>query len=134
MKKLNIPVNLLFANNIDTTDVLQQIEVINKVKRLARKHHRLCEMSCNGEGWVNGTYYSTSSNNKNSLFHSESAYINNEETTIFDIEAEKIEKKINKLINKLVKNTNLDANYQYDPRGATVKLFLNKVNITDLIV
>ena len=96
-------------------------EVLQKVKRLAKKHHRLAEMDCNGYGVVKGKMYYNgtidSYAKKNYGYNVQSAFVE-DEVTIFDVEADRIEDKIKDLI----KGTAFNVEFQGDPRGNTVKL------------
>jgi len=98
-------------------------DLIKKVSRLAFKHQRQAANDCNGEGFVNGVHYY--SGNIDEWAKSQygqgvkSAYVNDDEVTIFQEEQSKIEDKINKLIAIKPK---FSIEYQGDPRGYTVKL------------
>jgi hypothetical protein len=102
----------------------KDFDLIKKVQRLARKHHRQAENDCNGEGFVNGQHYYTG--NIDDYARREygqgvkSAYIDNSEESIFYKEMEKLEDKINNLVKS---NLNFKVEYQGDPRGNTVKLY-----------
>jgi hypothetical protein len=99
------------------------------VRRLAKKHHRLAEMSCNGCGYVKGQNYTTalSFGNKPDAYHVrefgygvKSAYLTEDaENDVFDVESERIETKIKALCDKV----GFRVEFQGDPRGNTVKLF-----------
>ena len=83
-----------------------------KIRRLAKKHHRLAEYDCNGEGYVKGKFW---------RLDDEKAFSNigtPEEKTIFTVESDKIEAKIQ----ELAESIGLKADFQGDPRGATVIL------------
>lgn len=115
----------------------QDFDLIKKIQRLARKHQKQCEYSCNGVGYVNGkVYYGGAIDDYAKRQYGanvKSAYMGDEEGSIFDKEAGKIEEKIKSLlgINHLVmpdKDNSFIADkyrveFQRDPRGATVKLF-----------
>jgi hypothetical protein len=108
----------------------EQITAIEKIKWLAKKHHRLCEMDCNGVGYINGTWYYCGKIDdyarKQYGQGVQSAYIyyaNDPDTTIFDFEIKKTEEKIYKLA---FFDNNLRVEFQHDPRGATVKIADNK--------
>lgn len=115
------------------------ITVLEKIKRLARKHHRLAEMSCNGVGTIKGvTYYNGAiddyarrtygQNVKQALIQFVDA-----DMDIFEIEQGRVSDKINALVKELngggptaSPNGVLGAwkvEYQGDPRGNTVKLY-----------
>lgn len=107
-------------------------DLIRKIARLARKHQRQSENDCNGVGYVNGQVYYCGQIDLYAKeeygYNVKSAYASNEETSIFNLEAEKIEEKIKSLL--LEKNQcEISAHslwrveFQGDPRGATVKLF-----------
>lgn len=109
-------------------------ELTQQVKRLAKKHQRQCENSCNGYGIVKGQrYYGGQIDDyakREYGFDVKSAYKDNPEYNIFDIEIDKIEEKINKLVYQfnmdkyaLWKVKPLTIKYQRDPRGLTVKVF-----------
>jgi hypothetical protein len=109
-------------------------DIIRKVSRLAKKHQQQCVNSCNGEGFVNGQrYYSGMIDDYAQRTYGQnvkSAYFDDSEESIFDIEAGKIEDKINKLVYQfnykkyaLWRVKPLKIEYQGDPRGNTVKLF-----------
>lgn len=96
--------------------------IIQRIARLSKKHQRQCENSCNGQGVVNGQIYYNGSIDDYAKrtygYNVKSAYVNDDES-IFDVEAGKIEDKINRLI----KDTRFKVEYQGDPRGYTVKLY-----------
>ena len=100
----------------------QDYNLIRKVSRLAKKHERLCEMACNGEGYIKGSFYYTGAIDDYAKqtygVNVKSAYLD-EETTVFQLEADKIEEKIIALTDK----TNFKVEFQHDPRGNTVKLY-----------
>ena len=99
----------------------QDYETVKKlmvIARLAKKHHRLAEMECNGEGWIKGRHYFAGSPNRGEY----SAYVA-DDTTIFNVESDKVEAKIKDLVSKL--GTGWTVEFQGDPRGNTVKVSFN---------
>ena len=105
-----------------------------KVYRLALRHDRLAEMSCNGVGYIRGQVYSMAridDYERRTHGHSvKSAYIKEgEENTIFDVESEKIEAKITAICEKW----HVRADFQGDPRGYTVRLTLGTKDITESV-
>ena len=101
------------------------------IRRLAKKHHRLAEMSCNGQGFVRGVLYTTGPVSQvpgyekaQYGFEAKTAYLHPncggflEELTIFDSESHKVEEKIRALCAKI----GFTVEFQGDPRGNTVKL------------
>jgi len=100
----------------------RDFDIIKKISRLARKHHRQCENDCNGEGYIRGQFYRCDS---------EKGYFDYKEgITVFTKETETIERKIVGLTvmnksdfekNRLHKTFSVD--FQHDPRGCTVKLY-----------
>ena len=128
---------LVDFHNWDTDNIMmKQVETLQKLRRLARKHQKLSIDDCNGYGNINGIcYYNGTIDDYAMRKHGkdvQSAYINNpkdDETTIFDIEIEKIKHKIV----ELCKNIGFDVEFQGDPRGATVKISLKGRNLTELL-
>lgn len=98
----------------------QDFDLIKKIQRLARKHQKQCENSCNGEGWVNGQFFTCGAIDEQNC-QWKSAYIGDDEESIFDKEASKIEEKIKSLL--LKGSYFFKVEFQGDPRGATVKLY-----------
>lgn len=97
------------------------------IRRLAKRHRRLAEMECNGEGVIRGQFYSTAIGSGIPLPATKSAYLLPKakieegeygEVTVFDVESDKIEAKINALCAKI----GFTVEFQGDPRGNTVKL------------
>lgn len=103
----------------------EDVELFNKVRRLAKKHQRLAEMSCNGVGYVNGAmhYNGTIDEYAKRTYGAgvQSAYINDDET-VFDAESDKVQDKIKDICFKL----GLDVEFQGDPRGNTVKVYYKR--------
>jgi len=99
-------------------------EIIGKIRRLAFKHNRQAANDCNGEGFVNGVhYYAGGIDDYARRAYGQgvkSAYIDDSEETIFYKEMLKIEVKIETII---AENPIFKAEFQGDPRGATVKLY-----------
>lgn len=93
------------------------------IRRLAKKHHRLAEMDCNGAGYVKGqAYYAGTIDDYAKRQYGnnvKSAYvIPQQEYTVFQIESDIIEDKIKALCAKV----GFEVEFQGDPRGNTVKL------------
>ena len=111
----------------------------DSIRRLARKHHRLMEMSCNGVGYVNGhTYYCGKIDEWARRQYGagvRSSYVTPEDADqgldIFDSESSKIEDKIKKIAAALKGFALIE--FQGDPRGATVKMTYGGKDITDLL-
>jgi hypothetical protein len=102
-----------------------RVLLLLKVGRLERKNQRLCEMSCNGEGVVNGKFYRCDGSVKG-------AYLPDGETSIFDAESSKVEDKIRKLVSN--SGFGYTAEFQGDPRGYTVRIFTaDKRDISHII-
>ncbi len=107
------------------------------IRSLAKKHHRLAEMDCNGYGRVRGQMYYTGSIDDYARreygANVKSGYVDNSDnsdgTTVFTVEADKVEDKI-KAIAKSIK---LVVTFQGDPRGATVKLETRKGRYVPII-
>ena len=97
-----------------------------RIRRLAKKHHRLAEMDCNGEGYINGQrYYGGTIDDwaKRQYGASvRSSYAADSEDSIFALESDKIEKKIE----GLAESIGLFVFFQGDPRGGTVTLYADK--------
>jgi hypothetical protein len=102
-----------------------RVELFLKLRRLERKNQRLCEMSCNGEGIVNGKFYRCDGSVKG-------AYLPDGETSIFDAEASKVEDKIRALVTG--SGFGYTAEFQGDPRGYTVRIFTaDKKDLSQII-
>lgn len=99
-------------------------QLVRKISRLAKKHHRQAENSCNGVGVVNGqVYYGGAIDDyakRQYGYGVKSAYTTDDELDIFTLEQDKIEDKINALLKDKGK---FRVEYQSDPRGLTVKLY-----------
>ena len=112
----------------------------DSIRRLARKHHRLAEMSCNGVGYVRGnTYYAGKIDDWSRREYGadiRSAYITtqdwDQDQNIFDSESLKIEVKIKKIAEAAFNGLAL-IDFQGDPRGYTVKMIYAGKDITDLL-
>jgi hypothetical protein len=107
---------------------------LNKLRRLARKHHRLAEMSCNGAGWIRGQAYYTGQIDEYARRQYgagvKSAYLDEDcELDVFDRESVKIEAKIK----TLAAAHGLRAEFQGDPRGYTVRIFNGERDISSMI-
>jgi len=103
----------------DKTDAV--INALLAIKRLAKKHHRLAEMDCNGEGVVRGVHYynGTIDDYAKRTYGSgvKSAYVE-DDVSVFDVESDKVQDKIKKLADSI----GLVVEFHGDPRGNTVKL------------
>ena len=96
-------------------------DLIRKISKLAHKHHKQAENDCNGEGWVKNKFYRCDGSVKG-------AYLADNETTIFSAEMDTIEDKITKLLMGAKDKPGycygkFTVEFQYDPRGHTVKLY-----------
>ena len=92
----------------------QDMAAMRKIGRLAKKHHRLAEMYCNGEGWLRGEHYTLGT-----PVAGETSGIVGDDDNVFSINMEKIEKKIETLL----VGHHVRVEFQNDPRGETVKLY-----------
>lgn len=103
------------ALNLDmhSENTNQNIKELMTLKRLAGKHHRLAEMSCNGEGSIRGKFYSWDSSK-----YATSPAIS-DDLDVFNVESDKVEAKIKAICDRL----DLRVEFQGDPRGYTVKVF-----------
>ena len=113
--------------------IWEQAKIIEGLKRLAKKHHRLAEMDCNGEGVIRGVhYYAGAIDDYARRTYGagvKSAYIK-DDVSIFDIESDKIRDKIIDLVHAL--GDKFEAQFQGDPRGATVRLYFSTKDVTEL--
>lgn len=98
-------------------------KTILSLNKLMKAHRRQCENSCNGQGYIpyKGFY--------------RNAYIGND-INVFDAEIKKLEAKIKetaKNFNQLVTDGDgvLKVEFQHDPRGYTVKMFLDSKEIIE---
>lgn len=118
----------------DISDISKIIDGLISIRRLARKHNRLAEMDCNGEGVIRGVhYYSGGIDDYAKRTYGngvKSAYTTTDPNkTIFEIEGEKVEGKIK----KICESVGFDVEFQGDPRGYTTKLSYHGTNITDIM-
>jgi hypothetical protein len=109
-------------------------EAISKLRRLARKHHRVCEMECNGVGYLKGhTYYNGAIDDYARRTYGasvKSAYLTEDmEETVFDKEYDRIADKVK----AICQANGLTCEFQGDPRGATVRIFKDFRDLTDLL-
>lgn len=91
--------NYLIRGYIGVEMEYKEIEAIQKVARLAKKHRLICEWACNGYKW----------NNENFIY----------DQVEYEKDIAKIENKITLLIGKPL----YAIEFQHDPRGWTVKLY-----------
>lgn len=133
MVRLEIENRLGLARRLDTNFLY----AFDSIRRLARKHHRIAEMDCNGVGYIRGyTYYNGRIDDWARREYGpsvRSAYLNTDavdkEETIFEIESLRIEEKIR----AFAKEINATVDFQGDPRGATVKIEIDGKNVTDIL-
>jgi hypothetical protein len=95
------------------------MQVIQKIRRIATRYHRLCEYDYNGEGWLNGKLYRAD----------HEGYLDKNENSIWYNELEKLDKQLDKFSNAC----NMKIETQRDPRGWEVKLFYKGMDISELI-
>ena len=86
--------------SLGESGVIEGEQIINTcltLRRLAKKHHRLAEMSCNGYGYVKGqNYYCGTIDDyarREYGFNVKSAYVQ-DDVDIFDVESDKVADKI----------------------------------------
>ena len=99
------------------------------IRRLAKKHHRLAEFMCNGEGWIRGQRYYCGTIDDyarreygagvKSAFPSRNDDVD-ADVSVFDEESDKVEAKITDLVKQLGEGWKVE--FQGDPRGNTVKV------------
>jgi len=123
--------DLIYFGQKHTDFNANDLEFLYKIKRLANKHHKQSENSCNGCGIVKGQAYTVGSIDNGyakRLYGNnvKSAYLS-EDYNVFDREIENTEKKITDLINRENRKIHVVVNqwtveFQGDPRGNTVAL------------
>ena len=91
----------------------EQIARLLTIARLARKHHRLAETACNGEGAVNGRWYRLDGSTPDAYPVPD--------VSVFDLATEKVEAQIQNLVALLGEGWRVE--FQGDPRGWTVKVY-----------
>jgi hypothetical protein len=138
MKQNERDVSLIRLGNDGMTS--EAWEALQKISRLAKKHNRICEMYCNGKGYLKGKVYTLGTPEGQEV----SGYVEGtEEANVFYQELEKIESKIKGIMPistfhmvgddyKEWENT-YEVKFQHDPRGYTVKVFYNDREISDLL-
>ena len=100
-------------------------QLMTKLKSLSRAHHKQCENSCNGRGYIGRQCY-TLGTVQGTPHNIKSGYVDltrNDSQTVFDQECDRLEDKIRDLLTGL--KIECDWELQGDPRGATVKLVIN---------
>lgn len=102
---------------INPTD--EQETALQAIRRLSRKHHRQCENQCNGEGVVKGWFRRCDSPN---------GYVR-EDYSYFDQEIDRLEEKMKTIAGK----NDIDIEFQGDPRGYTVRVKINGVDISQML-
>lgn len=126
-KQLNVLSIMRLAKeiNLPICDDYKFVEDMHKLKLLARKDHAICELDCNGEGWLRGTFYTCGDVEHEKSEHPtwpiKSAYEGGYEENIFARESGKIAEKIRTIVSKY---PFLKVEFQGDPRGNTVKVEL----------
>lgn len=105
-------------------------EALQKIAHLAKRHNSICEMYCNGKGYLKGKFYTLGTPEGNEV----SGFIEGtEEENVFYQELERIESKIREILPVSNINNLYEVKFQHDPRGYTVKVFYNDREMTDLI-
>lgn len=109
-------------------------QTIAKLSRLAKKHHKFCEMDCNGRGWINGKLITTAlsfgETGAQGKRPAVSAYCTEaNEKTVFYAGIYGTQGKIL----SLCQSYGLTAKFQGDPRGCTVRIYYNDLELTDLL-
>ena len=131
--KLAMRISTLRGYDLWSDEQLTIEATIKAIGRLAKKHNKLAKMECNGAGVIRGqSYFGGRIDDwaRREYGHNvKSPYLTDGETTIFQFESEKIERKILALI----EGTLLTVEFQGDPRGATVRLFYKNQDIPEVI-
>ena len=109
-----------------TNEIFKLITALGRVKNLAKQHRRMCENDCNGAGYIprKGMFYNGKIDayaRKQYGANVQSSYRKDSDDTVWDEELKKIEHKINYALNDFGW---IDRSFQYDPRGATVKIWI----------
>lgn len=100
------------------------VSTLLTIRRLAKKHHRLAEMDCNGEGVIRGVHYYNGTIDdyaRRTYGHGVKSAYAKDDVSVFDVESEKVSDKIKALVKTLGAGWHLE--FQGDPRGNTVKLY-----------
>ena len=93
----------------------EMVDALLKVRRLERKHQRLSEYDCNGDGYVNGKHYRTDT---------DAGYVSEDET-VFHAAAVKVREKIIETMQGPICSNKWRVEFQGDPRGYTVRVYDN---------
>ena len=107
----------MYKMGLDYAKAWEMLPTLLTLARLAKKHHKLAEIACNGEGYIRGRAYTCGVKSDNVS----SAYVS-EDRTIFDVESEKVEAKIE----SICKRIGLRVEFQGDPRGYTCKFYFGE--------
>lgn len=109
-----------FPWNSEMDTMIKELLTLHK---LAKKHRRLTEMGYNGNGVIRGQHYYNGTIDdyaRKTYGHGvKTAYITDTDTTIFDLESDKVQDKIETICKRL----GLLVKFQWDPRGYTVKVY-----------
>lgn len=118
--------------DVNSDEILNAMQAIQKIKRLAKKHDDIQVMSCNGYGVIRGqAYYNGVIDDYAKREYGQnvkSSYVSDNEDR-FDMASAVIEQQIKDITDK---NAML-CKFQGDPRGATVKLFIRGNDMTALL-
>ena len=108
---------------MDLTISDETLQGLLRIRRLAFKHNRVAEMSCNGEGYVGGRFW---------RLDNPKAYTiqGGVEVNVFDIESDRIEAKICKVAEQF----NISTDFQGDPRGYTVRLQIAGRDVSHIVL
>lgn len=105
----------LYRAGLKADKISDILPTLLTLRRLAKKHHKLAEIACNGEGYIRGQFYSGDSNTGNTAMVTNGVYV-------WDIESGKVEAKIKALTDKI----GLRVEFQGDPRGYTCKFYFGE--------
>ena len=131
MKKIHYQIIGVVAHHAKHILSIDSTFLLTQVRYLAKNHQVQCEYACSGEGVLpagvlQGFRGFIKTDDKRAWVADES---------VFDIAAAIIEVKINKIIRQVeeLESKRMDVVYQYDPRGETVRITIQGIDITEVL-
>ena len=123
----------MFAEKTGKVLTFEQVQAINKIRLLTKKHNIQCENSCNGRGYIpRKGMFTLGSEDPNGEYKDYKPGFIKDDYSVFDKECKNIELKILNAQCEIIENNSYftKIKFQNDPRGATVKMFYTGTGLT----